>query len=1045
VPVLERITSSAGASYQTTVTGSAGAVPPSSYVAAINLHTGHYSIVQADANGAFATNVFAPGGSSLLLKCDPNGLLLPQALQPNKILGDNTGLLGLVGTVVQVPGETLTGLSPPGVLPVWIAEARTNKLAYQRDEPMLVDGTFTVLGGAAPGQTADVDIFLSLIAVSRSDGSGTLDQNAYCSTLMTPTGLPIEHHTLEYAGSLGAALAMPLASSGDRLRATFAFSIHGFSSDIEDGYYRPLLSFLPRGLATESAPRPGIMSRFDHINRRRNDLRPNGLLPVIRIGNPQPPRLHWTLLANTFSQGTRGVTAAGERDRFGVSTRIAMPSDRFVVPRIDAHTGAPIVYDLEPYAMTIAVSNKGEAINPPAIPFRFPSGSLTVTIVRPSGITTTIPPVPFRQSRLWGQGLYADNSGLVDANYFVDPYQLTTLDPRFKVIFVEDGVHTIQVEGSIVDLWGNTWNGGGTYLVDVATPLEIDSAVIPGTPLNVGDAINPSVQLVPAVPADVEVRIRFAPSSRRDAMTESLFRLTASPHGYAHLDPVTLAGAGEYRVDIYASWRDEKGHAWAGARTWGGVVAPQSSPVILHGKRGVDDQNGGELAWFSRKQIGLSKDTGGHVHFAFHRGDVQWMEDSDAATIPLSIFDPQKLITPALLQYCCAAGIDEELIAAGESPFYSIGANGVDPHASNPDHAELWAYAYRAVERPGVRIREMVSDEGPAGLYWRFDDRYALQQGTGANGDLPNDFKFQFGGAAFYGRALAQPVYATYASLFVLTANGDGDGTRVFPPFQGNGGGPSGGPLFTLKGREIDMFFHPTAVRAGTILTLGSTASFTGQLAPTLASKVEIVVTSPSGLTHTISGQANATGYFYVPAANFIVNEPGVWRARMRTWHDGLTSAGQVTQPFPTGDVLGSRDGEFFFYVADDELPLEPMPRFVRPADGPIAFTVVPPDGLTNIEVHVTTAMPGFILEEGPLDGLVYRYDATRLARDFPNLDLHDREGRTGVDTITISVHLSGTDASGERRHYARRVTLQGEEIQIPTQRSLGRRRSVRR
>src|SRR5439155_9159629 len=135
-------------------------------------------------------------------------------------------------------------------------------------------------------------------------------------------------------------------------------------------------------------------------------------------------------------------------------------------------------------------------------------------------------------------------------------------------------------------------------------------------------------------------------------------------------------------------------------------------------------------------------------------------------------------------------------------------------------------------------------------------------------------------------------------------------GTRVFPPFDSNGG-----PLFSLKGKPIDMFFHLTAVKPGTILTIGDTASFAGYSAPMLPSKISIDVTSPSGRVRTIKGQANRIGWFYDPGTDFAVDEPGVWKAKVRITFDGLRSSGQVEPPYPTGDVLGSRSGEFYFYV----------------------------------------------------------------------------------------------------------------------------------
>ena len=132
------------------------------------------------------------------------------------------------------------------------------------------------------------------------------------------------------------------------------------------------------------------------------------------------------------------------------------------------------------------------------------------------------------------------------------------------------------------------------------------------------------------------------------------------------------------------------------------------------------------------------------------------------------------------------------------------------------------------MQRPLVRVREEIGEDSILSPYWRFDERYADQIGVGAHGDLPGEFKFQYGAAVLHGSALDQSHYAIYGSLFVLVPDDDPDGTRTFPPFQGNGGGPSGGPLFTLKGEEIDLFIHLTGVRPGSVLETGNTFALSG-------------------------------------------------------------------------------------------------------------------------------------------------------------------------------------------------------------------------
>ena len=86
---------------------------------------------------------------------------------------------------------------------------------------------------------------------------------------------------------------------------------------------------------------------------------------------------------------------------------------------------------------------------------------------------------------------------------------------------------------------------------------------------------------------------------------------------------------------------------------------------------------------------------------------------------------------------------------------------------------DLWAYSYRSVQRPLVRVREEIGEEAIPNPYWRFDDRYANQIGVGFHGDLPGEFKFQYGAAVLHGSALDQAHYAIYGSLFVLVSDDD--------------------------------------------------------------------------------------------------------------------------------------------------------------------------------------------------------------------------------------------------------------------------------
>lgn len=1060
VPRLDRIAASFPAAFQTTLTGTAGAVPASAWVIAIHVDTGHYEIVQANADGSFAMTLFATPGGTLEIKADPSGAILKPVHDGAPYLTHHYGgSPALWGTMFQLPGPSGEGLrfavsGPTSPLPAWYAEGVVDSVVSP-GETLKIEGTYKLFGSAAAGAQPRVDIKVGLIAVALADGRGAVDQATFASSVMTPTGLPIERTGSIFSAGRVQSNAS-LQSTSDGLAASYTISVP-IPRNFPSGHYRPVVVFRPQGAAAMS---PANVRITQQITMKRAFSDPlAGLLPVVRIGNPAAPTFHSTLLVNRFHAGSRGVDAVEARGRFSRAPRIAMASERLVVPRLDSRAGTPLGYNLEPFIPSLIVADRSEPLTPARILFRFPSGSLTVTVRRPDGSTRTIGPKPFLQPVI--EPLSRRNKALENGPSLSTTVRLSTLDPSFDVVFEQDGAHSIVVDATIEDAWGNVWRSGGTYEVEVAQPLVLDPGFVAGTPFEVGDRIPLHVRVSPPIAADVEVRFRFAGPS--GPAREQTHRLRTNRFGHATGPAIKADEAGEYRIDFAAAGVDSNGSLRVGRMTWGNVIAPRESEVIAHGRRGIDDLPQPRPQWFFRKQLGHASEVG-HTFFPFHSGDVQWMPDQtqESGITAVAFHDPFDAVGPALRAIYAAqpeapprAFIDNAL-SIGEAPVVSLSSTAIDPHV-DPALTDYWSYGYRFVERPAVRVREIVVEEPGPFTYWRFGDFYGLQLGNGGNGDLPNDFKFQFGGVVVRGSAVPRPQYAIYGSMMVITERDDLLGSRVTPPFQGNGGGPDGGPLFTLQEREIDLFFHPTGLRPGTILHRGERVSFAGHSAPPLSSKIEITVTSPSGRVRTIAGQANEVGFFADPGQDFTADEPGVWKARVRILFDGVTSGGQVTAPYPTGGVLGSHDGEFFFYVVrGDAAPLTVRAssgtlttsptgaQYVRPAEEPIVFTVTPPPGLRDIELSTTTTMPGFILEEKRSTSLTYSYDAARLAADFPNLDQRDGDGVTGVDAITISMLLSGTDAAGTPQHLARQTVIQGEELQMPAQEARPKRRAVR-
>ena len=809
--------------------GEPGSVPSQSAVFLVTLEKGHWASAQANQDGSFSATLLAPSGTFILIKVDPLGDNLPELFAGGPVSDRGELLISLPGTILRVPpGAAPEGSIPFGsaglidmkLPPAWTFQGVVDRQTIQPGGSLEIQGTLTIVSPAlqdAGPMRAGVRIKLERL--SGPDGTGTLAQNGFASAILTPTGLPIERRP-EF--SFRPPMQELNKVAPDRVEAVIKASLaipDGFLA----GFYRPLVCFSFDGVPKESPPSLPLFTRIDSIGRR-GQVPACMHLPVLKVGNPAPPRFFWTLLTDTLSNGTRGVGAVEDRGHFRVSSRVLTQSQILIVPRVDAASGE--TYRLEPFALSVGVGDRGDPPNPPLIPFRFPSGSLTVRVRKPDGTVDVLGPASFVQFRVRGLG-GPDLRGMEGGGYITDAYQLSTMDPRFEVEFTQDGRYLISLEGSIEDIWGNNWTGRGTYEVHVARTLSLDTTVFPGTPFEVGDVFHPGVTVDPPVAAEIEVHFRLAPNSEKDAMWERKILGRANRFGYFALPDqgISLERPGEYRVDVTARYRDDSGNLWMGSRTWGGVVAPRESSIVAHGRRGPDSAPTIGQQWFFRTQTGIPVGTD-HINFAFNSGDVMWFQDSDSEVTAISFQDLTGKVV-ALLQERCCPGLTgplasfEERVSVGEIPLFSSRADGLDPHL-NPSEVDLWAYSYRSVGRPLVSVRELIGEEFVDVSYWRFNDRYADQIGAGANGDLPNDFKFQFGAAVVRGSALEEPQYGIYGSLFVLVLDDDPlGGTRIFPPFQGAAGGPSGGPIMNLKGRDIDIFFHPTGTRSGSILEGG--------------------------------------------------------------------------------------------------------------------------------------------------------------------------------------------------------------------------------
>ena len=368
--------------------------------------------------------------------------------------------------------------------------------------------------------------------------------------------------------------------------------------------------------------------------------------------------------------------------------------------------------------------------------------------------------------------------------------------------------------------------------------------------------------------------------------------------------------------------------------------------------------------------------------------------------------------------------------------------------ARHPDEIDLWAYTYGSAQRPGVRVRKLVIGEHPARPYWRFHDAYNVQSGNDLRegdlpGDLPGDFKFQYLGAVLRDANAGQAVYAIYGSGWVQLPDDDPIQTRVFPPFQGAAGGPNGGPLFTVHGREIDMFFLPLGVRPGAIVETGDVFRMAGPIMPTLPSLVEYTVTAPDGTVRTLGGRANAIGYYYDPADDFVLDQPGLWTVTLKVTHDGITSAGPVEPPYPTGGPLTPDGTTFQFVVASPEthtlqietdlVALSPVEWYYDKVRQAI-FRAVLPAGWDGDTARVAVTMPGIVLvdEDVEVNGGLIRWDLDGKALNqlASNFDYGQSSPGGLADTITVTFFAEGT-VNGQPAQAAGTIVTHGARVPV--------------
>jgi hypothetical protein len=949
----------------------------------------------------------------------------------------------LSGDVTQF---TVSGALAGGAS-TWTAQGRASTLNFAPGEPVVIelDASLSVPNLAASLTGLDLigEIGLQPVTISRESG-GSADHNVAAlhsnngwSNLMTPSGLAIDN--LQGDVSLGT-VTIPAAQvirQDGHLLAGFRFTLE-LPPELPPGLYVP--TFRGRTQVGD-----GDVFGWDDagVLGQGAGAAPLSLtrLPlVLNVGEVSSARLLWMLFHDDSAGGSRGMLPEEDRERAALSNRVRFNSPTYVLPPGD--------YPLEPYLLN-QLPNRYDMTAAPLLPLVFPGGELRASVTLPDGTLDQLSGVAIAQNRLSTEAL--DERELFGAQAPLNAYRLTTLDPAYTdYAFDQYGEYRIELTGTVEDIYGHRYEGGGTYRVMIAEPLELRPGVLPGTPFHVGDALFAGGRVSPGVPAEVAVRVTLFPLSGEPVTWEINGR--ADRYGYFAPEieeALRFEVPGEYVIDYEARHVDDEGRLWAASQRGAGIITGGEGDLIAHGQRGLfghdvfgpraDDYR---PAWFTTARYpprDAAPDGPLWPYFPYHSGDIVYAPDGvrPALTVQDRQGDYRDWLLRTISDYTSSAGIPLEWLAAlHELPLLPVVSGSAAEYspALFPGEIVNNAYAYISAVRPDVTVRQLVlgGDDPALPLHWDAADPYNRQIGAGVDGDRPGDYVFLFGGAVIRNAEAGINQTAAYAALAVVTE--EGQPVRIVPPYRVAAGGPDGGPLLIARGAEIDALFHPTAIRPGQVLTAGERFSLAGQVAPTLESQLAVTVTSPAGERRGFTGVTSPTGYYYWPDHDFALDEIGVWTVRVEVTPAGSTSAGMPEPPLPVGGVPGAVDRTFRFYVVPQGAEaLEwagggDVDTDFRPGTS-YNFALSPPEDWSQVSAFLTVTTPSYVLRDEalPLVGAVvnYSFNPVALARDFPNLEFEGRgEGPSGSDVVTLTFVMTGIDAGGAFAIRTRTFTL---------------------
>jgi hypothetical protein len=854
------------------------------------------------------------------------------------------------------------------------------------------------------------DGFVMLMTAERTfDSAGRLrlPSDERMSTLLTPAGLPIEggvqgavtdRFGYKFRTPVDVLVTRTMAAS-DLVNGTRTVTFHAgqeLPENLPPGIYRLRMDF---GVTMKNryyslcgeafAYRPSFKGRPTESNTYSPPIRASGWhvsgrwVDASRI----QPLIPWVLLNNYNSNGYRGVVAEADKPYFGVSGRNLI-QDEIILPRFAANGATVTSYNLEPQFPTDTIELRSN------IPWDYTRGDYSVEITNPDGTVVNLGKFPF-----------VGNSGQWPTTR---KSTITAWKPPAY------GRYTVKAAGWISDIWGNRYEGGGTYRFWIAKRMTLATATFQGQAYPVGGKYGRDLGFAPAVPADVTATARLFVNSDPNNVRTATWSGKASPSGIFTAaqgnKSLTLDAPGEYLGEVLATYTDAQGHLWVSAMKHAGVVYPLDSPIEAHGKRfNVKGK------WLERGDTNfegyMDPATGepklAHIAFPWRQGDVLLIASEG--------FGANK-IEPMLTYQVKAKpeNIDAKVNGVGNTNLMLRTSNGYSPHLF-PEYITDWEYCYGAAPRPGFMSRFIVMENGVRAPYWPTSpNSFGGQINASTNGDMPGDIYRLLGGVVLR-RKNDKPAYAGYmASAFIIP--GGSNNNRVIEPGSEN--------LLGSNGEMARVFLVST--RPGMVYETGTAFTPVAQIDPMLPVNISYTLQYPDGKTVLTSGQGDASGS-WAGKDRWTLDQAGVYRFRIEAEWNGYRG-GMPGLPGSGGEI----------YVIEKERP--------RGFDGmqvelktPFTFA---PDGNLQIagtssaqEIHYAAVIPGAVIDQGVLrvngGRFTMTFDPRVIHQRIPTYDILNRVSQKPEirEVVHLTIFSKETAFNGESWHAFRRFILRGTEV----------------